>query len=154
MNRDEGRERADAISTTIGYVINLAVISLMITLAVLLTQAAVDDVNNRASEREAAAVAEHVASEIEAVDSVVSSGSRYGDTTVEKELSLPDSSAGYSVNVTYGADGGEVVVSSKRGVVSAGFENETRVDTVGVRLADSTTAVVSYDPSTGRISVE
>jgi hypothetical protein len=139
VNRDEGRERADAISTTIGYVINLAVISLMITLAVLLTQAAVDDVNNRASEREAAAVAEHVASEIEAVDSVVSSGSRYGDTTVEKELSLPDSSAGYS---------------SKRGVVSAGFENETRVDTVGVRLADSTTAVVSYDPSTGRISVE
>lgn len=155
---DTGSLTDRAISISSGYVINLGVIVLMVTLSVILAQGAVEDVSIRASEDEARAVAEYVAAEIESADGVVARGSGYGETRLRKGLTLPESRFGYSVTVRYNSTaGGTVLVSSKRSVSAVSFENSTPIQGVagdGIELTDSSGSVIRYRPSLGKMVIE
>jgi hypothetical protein len=137
---DGGRE--DAVSITVGYVLNLGVATLVLSAFLLGMQGTFRNVEDTVSESQAESIAEKVAIEVTQADRLarISDGSS-GVVTFEIPDNIGDS--GYSVNVTED----EVVVSTSTGeVIAQGYNTTSEVD--GGLLNTDGENTVKYDGST------
>ena len=149
IRRGEGERDDAALSILIGYIVNLGVAALVVSLTFLLIQGAFDDVRGTAAQAEMKSVGENLASEIERVD--VLSQSSTGNITSSVDLPVSDTS--YSINVTTDTDGnGRILLDAGGSSVVVGFENETAISGAieGVSVPKSGSPVIRYN-STGEV---
>jgi hypothetical protein len=119
----DGRHE-DAVSITVGYVLNLGVATLVLSAFLLGTQGTFRNVEDTVSESQAESVAQKVATEVTQADRLARiSDSSSGVVTFKIPDNIGDSR--YTVNVTED----EVVVStSTGGVVTQGYSTTSEVE--------------------------
>lgn len=154
MIRRGGNERDDAaLSILIGYIVNLGVAALVVSLTFLLLQGAFNDVRGTAAQAEMVSVGENLASEIERVDVL----SQRSTGNVTSSVDLPVSDTSYSINVTSDADGdGRILLNAGMSSVVVGFENKTAIRGAGegIGVPKSSSPVIRYNATGDVIEIE
>ena len=143
-NADAGRDDT-ALSVMIGYIINLGIAAVVVSLTLILLQGVFVDAQDRAVESEMKAIGEDFASELERVD-IMSSRT---DSDVSTTVSLPESDNPYTVTVLYDGldDVGRVHVDSRRTSVNVAFVNTTTIADAreGINVPRGSEVEIKYD---------
>lgn len=131
------------VSTALGYVLNLGVATLLVTVLLLSAGTLVEDQRDRAAETELDVVGERLAADLAAADRLA----RTNDpTTVRVEADVPVRVAGsyYAVRVNESGNGDLVLEAEQTAVqVVVPFESTTEVESSTVDGGD---LAVVYDP--------
>lgn len=139
----------DAVSISTGYIINLGVATIAVSIFLLLLQGVFADVTETASETQTSVVGEKLAEEIESVDRLAK---KTGDGSPTAEVNLPTFETAYSVTVRADSEGnGTVTVASGTGTtVNATFTNSSSIRNAseGVELNSGNDVTLRYE-STG-----
>ncbi|MDZ7687355.1 MAG: hypothetical protein U5J64_01305 [Halobacteriales archaeon] len=149
MKRDDDT----AVSVLIGYIINIGIATIVVSLTLLLLQGAFTDVRDRAVESEMEAVGESFAGEIERVDILSQRGSSGVSTTVK----VPQSETPYRMTVLYGSDeGARLLLEARSASVEVPFKNETVIEGAGdgIGVSAGSTPEITYDSTAGVIRIE
>jgi hypothetical protein len=152
-NGDAGRDDS-AVSVLIGYIVNIGIAALVVSLTLLLLQGVFADAQGSAVESEMRAVGQSFAGELERVD--VLSNQTDGNVTAFAEL--PESENPYSITVFYdGPDKGtRVNVESGSASVDIAIANETAIAGAadGITIPRGNEPEISYNTSGDEIVIE
>ncbi|SFR44428.1 DUF7266 family protein [Halogeometricum limi] len=154
MRPREGADRG--VSTTLGYVLTLAITAILVSGLLVGTGQYVDDQRRQVSHEEMAVVGERIAGRTADVDRMVRAGEGVGTVRVRAEL--PPTIAGQS----YRIEVSEPTVTTPRTheitLTTTAGDSETVTVRTGVDIAEGSvsggTVVIDYDPSTDRIGLE
>ncbi|TKX85828.1 hypothetical protein EXE43_11590 [Halorubrum sp. SS5] len=141
-----------AVSVTVGYVMTLAVSTLLLSGLFVAGGSFVESERERAAQGELTVVGERVAADLGTVDRLVASGASRGGLTVNRSLTLPDRVSGTSYRIRVSANGteGMVALESDRSdtVVEVPFRS---TEDVAVRNAtvDGGDLRIWWDPDAG-----
>lgn len=144
-----GGERG--VSTILGYTLNLAVATILVTGLLTAAGGYVEGQQERAIRTELDVIGSRVAGDIGAADRLVRTG---GDTTVELEVSTPTRTTGvpYTIDVnTTGSDTITLSTTDPAVSVTVPFRTHTPVEAESV---SGGTFTIRYDPSTGTLVIE
>jgi len=150
-------EKSQAPSTTAGYIVNLGIIGLAVTLGLVGMNTVVDNVQENAGDEALSSIGQSFANEIERVDVLAVAGG--GSPEVKREVTLPELDQGYTVYINHTpSEGGTVSVSSDSGSGSASvnFENRTSMRGInsGIRVSDDNSPTIRHNPSSNEIVIE
>mgnify|MGYP006293119091 CR=1 FL=1 len=152
--KPRGDEPSDsAVSVLVGYIINIGIAAIVVSVTLLLLQGVFTDAQDSAVESEMEVIGQSFASELERVDAI----SNRTDANVSTTVSLPESDNSYSLTVFYdGPDqGGRVHVQSGSAAVDIGFVNETAIRGAdeGISLPRGSEPEISYNTSAKEIVI-
>lgn len=143
-----------AVSVLIGYIINIGIAAIVVSLTLFLLQGVFADAQDSAVESEMEVIGQSFASEMERID--VMSTRTNGD--VSTTVSLPESDNPYSVTVLYdGSDqGSRINVESGSASVDVAFFNETAIDGAaeGITVPRGDEVEIRYDSGQKEIVIE
>lgn len=148
-----GQTRRDdrGVSTILGYTLNLAVATLLVTGLLVAAGGYVEGQQERAIRTELDVIGSRVAGDIGAADRLVRTG---GDTGVELEVSTPARTTGASYNIDINTTGANTITLSTTDPavsVTVPFRTNTPVEADSV---SGGTFVIRYDSSTGTLVIE
>lgn len=105
-----------AVSVTVGYVMTLAVSTLLLSGLFVAGGSFVETERERAAQGELTVVGERIAADLGTVDRLAADTASRDDLTVDRSLTLPDrvSGSGYRVRVTAGETEGTIALESDR----------------------------------------
>lgn len=157
--RDRGRGRTRrlagdgrAVSVTVGYVMTLAISTLLLSGLFVAGGSFVETERERAAQGELTVVGERVAADLMTVGRLAASASGPGGLTVDRPVTLPDRAAGrsYRIRVTATETAGTVAVESDR--TDAAVEVPFRTD-AAVAVQNATVRGgdlrIRWDPDAG-----
>ena len=151
-NSDAGRDDS-AVSVLVGYIVNIGIAALVVSLTLLLLQGVFADAQGSAVESEMRAVGQSFAGELERVD--VLSNQTDGNVTVFAEL--PESENPYSITVIYdGPDKGtRINVESGGASADVAIANETAIAGAaeGVTVPRGNEPEIKYDSTEDEILI-
>ena len=152
LDRTASRTDDEAVSVLVGYIVNIGIATLVISLTLLLLQGAFTDVRDRAVESEMQAIGESFAGEIERVDVLSQRGSGDVTTTVE----VPQSDTPYSMEVRHDEGSSWIHLEARSASVAVPFANETEIDGAGdgIGVASGSTVEIEYDSGEEVIRIE
>lgn len=139
------------VSTSLGYVLNLAVAAILVSTLLFAAGTMVDDQRDRAVDTELRVVGERVAADIAAADRLA----RASDGgTVRYVVEAPPSVAGRTYDIEVNESGNDLVVlDADRSGVSVAIEYHADLH-VNATTATSGELVVVYDSDTDTLEVE
>ena len=141
-----------AVSVTVGYVMTLAISTLLLSGLFVAGGSFVDSQRERAAQGELTVVGERVAADIGTVDRLAASAASPENLTVNRSLTLPDRAAGspYRIRVTASGTEGTVALESDRGDETVEVPFRTS-DGVAVRNAtvEGGDLLIWWDPDAG-----
>lgn len=149
QRRPKGSARG--VSTILGYTLNLAVATILVTGLLASAGGYVGGQQERAIRTELDVIGSRVAGDIGAADRLVRSGS---DTTVELEVSTPSRSTGSPYTIDINTTGSNTITLSTRDPavsVTVPFRSDTPVEAESV---SGGTFYIRYDPSAGTLVIE
>jgi len=150
--RDDPGGTDRAVSVTVGYVMTLAVSTLLLSGLFVAGGSFVDTQRERAAQGELTVVGERVAADIGTVDRLAASAASPDDLTVNRSLTLPDRAAGstYRIRVTASGTEGTVALEADRTGATVEVPFRTSED-VAVRNAtvDGGDLRIRWDPDAG-----
>ncbi|SDF32619.1 hypothetical protein SAMN04488067_103210 [Halorubrum xinjiangense] len=113
-DRSGGSDRA--VSVTVGYVMTLAVSTLLLSGLFVAGGSFVESERERAAQGELTVVGERIAADLGTVDRLAANTASREDLTVERSLTLPDrvSGTGYRIRVRAGDATGTIALESDR----------------------------------------
>ena len=141
-----------AVSVTVGYVLTLAISTLLLSGLFVAGGSFVETERERAAQGELRVVGERVAADLATVDRLVESAANRSSLTVSRPVDLPDRAAGtvYRIRVTETGERGTVALESERtdAAVRVPFPTDA---TVTVRNATVTGGDlrIYWDPDAG-----
>lgn len=105
-----------AVSVTVGYVMTLAISTLLLSGLFVAGGSFVETQRERAAQGELTVVGERLAADVDTVDRVVATASSRGDLTVDRPVTLPGtvSGTGYRIRVSAGDTRGTIALESDR----------------------------------------
>ncbi|WP_424015305.1 DUF7266 family protein [Halorubrum xinjiangense] len=111
-DRSGGSDRA--VSVTVGYVMTLAISTLLLSGLFVAGGSFVESERERAAQGELTVVGERLAADLGTVDRLVANTASRDELTVDRSLTLPDrvSGTGYRIRVTAGETGGTIALES------------------------------------------
>lgn len=129
--RDPSRGDERAVSVTVGYVLMLAVSTLLLSGLFIAGGSFVDTERERAAQGELTVVGERVAADLMTVERLAGTAESPADLTVVRPVSLPDrvSGTGYRVTVTTAGTEGTVTLESDRADATVEVPFRARSDT-------------------------
>lgn len=124
-----GDERA--VSVTVGYVLTLAVSTLLLSGLFIAGGSFVDTERERAAQGELTVVGERLAADLMTVDRLAGTAASPDDLTVDRRVRLPDrvSGTGYRITVTTAGTTGTVTLESDRADATVEVPFRARSDT-------------------------
>ncbi|TKX75574.1 hypothetical protein EXE46_03770 [Halorubrum sp. GN11_10-6_MGM] len=146
----EGTDRA--VSVTVGYVMTLAVSTLLLSGLFVAGGSFVETQRERAAQGELTVVGERIAADVETVDRLVASAESRERLTVNRSLTLPDRAAGTAYRIRVSANGTEGALALESDRTDATVEVPFRTSTdVAVRNAtvDGGSLRLWWDPDGG-----
>jgi len=150
---DDARRDDAAVSILIGYIINIGVAAIVISVTLFLLQGVFADAQDNAVQSELEAVGQSFASELERVDVL----SNRTDSDVSTTAKLPESDNPYTITVFYdGPDQGtRINVESGSASVDLGFSNETAIAGAddGISVGRGGTPEIIYDSTEDEILI-
>ncbi|WP_049908531.1 MULTISPECIES: DUF7266 family protein [Halorubrum] len=141
-----------AVSVTVGYVMTLAVATLLLSGLFVAGGSFVETQRERAAQGELTVVGERIAADLGTVDRVASSASPpRGNLTVERPLTLPDrvSGTGYRIRIEASGAAGTIALESEQAGATVEVPFRTS-DDIAVRNAtvDGGDLLIRWDPDT------
>lgn len=139
------------VSTILGYTLNLAVATILVTGLLVAAGGYVEGQQERAIRTELDVIGSRVAGDIGAADRLVRTG---GDTTVELEVSTPTRTTGVTYTIDVNTTGSNTITLSTTDPavsVTVPFRTNTPVESDSV---SGGTFTLRYDPSTGTLVIE
>jgi len=131
------RREDSAVSIVMGYVINMGVATVVISVFLLYLQGPMTDVVESTQESELEVIAEQISNDIQTAErAATTSGGAQG----RMEVSSPRVERGYTVRV----GGGQVNVTSNRRRVTADY-NVSSVDVEGAEFSSSESPILRYN---------
>lgn len=129
--RDRCRDDDRGVSVTVGYVLTLAIASLLLSGLFIAGGSFVETERERAVQGELTVVGERVAADLMTVDRLAGTAASPADLTVERSAKLPDrvSGTGYRIAVTTTGTEGTVTVQSDRTDTTVEVPFRARSDT-------------------------
>lgn len=149
--RDRLRDADRGVSTILGYTLNLAVATILVTGLLVAAGGYVEGQQERAIRTELDVIGSRVAGDIGAADRLVRTGD---DTEVELEVSTPSRSTGVPYNIDINTTGSNTITLSTTDPavsVTVPFRTKTPVESESV---SGGTFYIRYDPSTGTLVIE
>lgn len=141
------------VSTALGYVLNVGVAAILVTMLLFSAGSLVETQRDRAVETELRVVGDRVAADLAAADTLArASDGANDDGSVRYAVEAPSSVAGFGYDVHVNESGnGNVVLDADRSdvTITVEFQTETPVENATVSGGDF---VVVYDG--GRLEVE
>ncbi|ELZ46202.1 hypothetical protein C464_11393 [Halorubrum coriense DSM 10284] len=141
-----------AVSVTVGYVMTLAISTLLLSGLFVAGGSFVETQRERAAHGELTVVGERIAADLGTVDRVASSASSPDELTVNRSLTLPNrvSASGYRIRVTENGTAGAIALESDATDASVEVPFRTSGD-VAVRNAtvDGGDLRIWWDPDAG-----
>jgi hypothetical protein len=148
--RENGDDRA--VSVTVGYVLTLAISSLLLSGLVIAGGSFVESEREAAARGELTVVGERVAADLMTVDRLVATAESPAALTVDRTADLPDrvSGVGYRITVSAAGRDGTVTLESDRVgvVVEVPFRASAGVD-VETATVDGGELRIRWDPDAG-----
>ena len=146
-----------AVSVTVGYVMTLAISTLLLSGLFVAGGSFVETERERAAQGELTVVGERIAADLGTVDRIVSSAPPpHEDLTVDRPLTLPDrvSGTGYRIRIEATGSTGTIVLESGRADATVEVPFRTS-DGVPLRNAtvDGGDLLIRWDPSAGNGSI-
>lgn len=128
-----------AVSVTVGYVLNLAVATLLLSGLFVAGGSFVENQREDAVEGQLTVIGERIAADLMTVDRLASSAASPSDLAVEREATLPSrvSGTGYRVSIVANGTSGTIQLESQRADVVVEIPFRTSED---VTVANSTVA--------------
>ena len=126
--KPRGDEPSDsAVSVLVGYIINIGIAAIVVSVTLLLLQGVFTDAQDSAVESEMEVIGQSFASELERVDTI--SNRTDANANVSTTVSLPESDNSYSLTVLYNNsnEAAWINVDSGSASVDIGFVNETAI---------------------------
>lgn len=144
----------EAVSITTGYIINIGMGVVAISVLLFSLQGIFTDITDSAAETELSVVGEKVANEIEKVDRIAQRGG-----AADTQVRLPRFNNVYTVNVNYESGQGTVRLVSGGQNVEVEYNNVTAVEDAGdgieIRAGrDGGSMRIRYNKSQDRILIE
>ena len=143
----------DAVSITTGYIINVGVATIAISIFLFLLQGVFTDITGTASETRMRIVGEDLAGEIESVDRLAQ---RKSGTEPSSVITLPSFDRGYTVTVT--AEDGDGILRLQTGGtnIAVGYGNESKVRGAsdGIELSGGAEVTIRYDEGSDELVIE
>lgn len=138
-----------SVSTTFGYVLTLAISSLLVTGLIVAGGTFVDEQREQVVQHEMEVVGEHVAGNVQQVDRMVNASDE-SDPVARINQSFPTHISGTTYNVELAENGGEpkLFLNSTRPELSVSVNVSTQTE-VGDSVADGGTIVIRYDDAEG-----
>jgi|SRR6056297_2385814 len=141
-----------AVSVTVGYVMTLAISTLLLSGLFVAGGSFVETQRERAAHGELTVVGERIAADLGTVDRVASSASSPDELTVDRSLTLPDrvSGSGYRIRVTENGTAGTIALESD--ATDAGVEVPFRTSedvAVANATVDGGDLRIWWDPDAG-----
>lgn len=153
-NLGGGRERVRVgdrgVSTILGYTLNLAVATILVTGLLVGAGSYVEGQQERAIRSELDVIGSRVAGDIAAADRLVRTGS---DTSVTIEVETPTRSTGVPYLLDVNASGGDTIrlsTDDPNVTVTVPYRSETPVSSTTV---SGGTFVIRYDPGSGTLVI-
>ncbi|MEZ3164070.1 hypothetical protein ABNG03_07980 [Halorubrum sp. RMP-47] len=141
-----------AVSVTVGYVMTLAISTMLLSGLFVAGGSFVETERERAAHGELTVVGERIAADLGTVDRVASSASSPDDLTVNRSLTLPDrvSGSGYRIRVTANDTAGTIALTSDAtdASVEVPFRTSENV-TVANATVDGGDLRIWWDPYAG-----
>ena len=141
-----------AVSVTVGYVMTLAISTLLLSGLFVAGGSFVETQRERATQGELTVVGERVAADLGTVDRLAASAESPEDLTVNRSLTLPDrvSGSGYRIRVTENGTAGTIALESD--ATDAGVEVPFRTSedvAVANATVDGGDLRIWWDPDAG-----
>lgn len=153
--RRRTRPTADerAVSTTLGYTLNLTVATLLVSGLLIAGGGFVEDQRERTARSQLQVIGQQVAADVAAADRLANTGGTIDSVIVGRDLPETVTGAGYSIAVKSDATGAYLTLSmtSPDVTVRVNVTNETSVAETGISGGD---VRVVYDPSTDELEVQ
>ncbi|ELZ34729.1 DUF7266 family protein [Halorubrum distributum] len=149
-DRSGGSDRA--VSVTVGYVMTLAVSTLLLSGLFVAGGSFVDTQRERAAQGELTVVGERIAADIGTVDRLVATAESRDNLTVHRPLTLPDRVSGTGYRIRIEANGTQGTIALKSEQTDATVEVPFRTsETVAVENAtvDGGDLRIRWDPDGG-----
>ncbi|MDB9278812.1 hypothetical protein PN416_00895 [Halorubrum ezzemoulense] len=141
-----------AVSVTVGYVMTLAISTLLLSGLFVAGGSFVETQRERAAQGELTVVGERVAADLGTVDRLAVSASARGELTINRSLTLPDRAAGtvYRIRVRAGDTRGTLALESDRtdATVEVPFRTSDAVDVRNTTVAGGDLRIW-WDPAGG-----
>lgn len=144
-----------AVSVTVGYAMNLAIMTVLIASLLLVAGSVVESQTERAIEGELEVIGERTASTLTDADrlaDVARADEDPGNAEVRIALDLPRRVAGNAYTVTVDATGGELVLTTSDPDVTVTVPYEARTDVADGSLSGGAIEIV-YDPGDDELEV-
>lgn len=116
IDRSQGR-KTSAVASTTGYIINLGVASIVVTLLIIQGQATIDSISSTSTETELEVTADRISSILTEADKMQRLGENTsGEIPIDTFGLVSGELSGYEVNVTDSSPGdtGEIIVRPSR----------------------------------------
>lgn len=145
----------EAVSITTGFIINLGIATVAVSIFLFHLQGLFVDVTDRSAETQLSVAGERLAEEIERVDRL---SNRQGQSEINATVELPRFESRYTAEIVANSSGGNITMKSSSGdsSVTVSFTNHTKIvdATDGITRNGGTTVRVRHDPSAGGIVIE
>lgn len=142
-----------AVSTTLGYALNLAVATLLVSGLLIAGGGFVKDQRERTAHSQLQVIGQQIAADVAAADRLANTGGTIDSVIVGRDLPETVTGAGYSIAVQSDATGAYLTLSTTSPDVSVrvNVTSETSVTETGISGGD---VRVVYDPSTDELEVQ
>ncbi|SFR50213.1 MULTISPECIES: DUF7266 family protein [Halorubrum] len=149
----DGSEGSDrAVSVTVGYVMTLAISTLLLSGLFVAGGSFVETQRERAAQGELTVVGERIAADVGTVDRLAASASSREELTVNRSLTLPNRAAGTGYRIRVTASGTEGTIALESGQTDASVAVPFRTsEGVAVRnvTVDGGDLLIFWDPDAG-----